>query len=303
MKEEKKTLDLLDISPYVRYVHAIWEAVQERHQVPWRCIYDYEFLLVTAGSLEIVTEENTLYLSADQIHIVPPMRFHTIRIPEGERCSYYSIHFDFIDLGRENDFSYEEYTSQCNRNLEQAIMNERLVKRPLYALGSLALPETVQVIDTIAYTEHLKTMILLQREKPFAWEIDMKCEMLSILKLLLNDIRRTKTESPRKKMEHFSDIAAYLFDHYGETIDFESLSRIFGYSYSSFRKQFKEKTGKSPHEYLVDLRMERAVALLNSQQYTVTEVALMVGYEDSSYFSRVFRKKKGCSPSSFLGGK
>lgn len=130
MKEEKRTLDLLDISPYVRYAHACIDAVDKWHQIPWRCIYDYEFLFVAAGHLAVVTETETQELSENEIYIVPPLRYHTIKIPYGSTCTYYSVHFDFIDLGRENDFSPEEiYIADCNRNLEQAPMNERLVKR------------------------------------------------------------------------------------------------------------------------------------------------------------------------------
>ena len=302
MVEEKRALDLLDISPYVRYVHFVGGATAAVHQVPWRYLYDYEFLFVASGVLEVVSEEKTTRLSENQIHIVPPMRFHTVQIPQKERCSYYSVHFDFIDLGRENDFSPEEvYIADCNRNIEQTPKNERLARRPLYALGSVSLPEKLSVVDSVAYTSLLKNMIRLQQEKPFAWEIDMKCNMLSLLKLVLLDMKRTRSEPAKFRMDRFSDIAAYLFDHCGESIDLEKLARTFGYSYSSFRKQFKERLGKSPHEYLTELRMERAVTLLNTRQYTVSEVALMVGYEDSSYFSRVFRRKKGCSPGSYLG--
>ena len=142
-------------------------------------------------------------------------------------------------------------------------------------------------------------MITLQRDKPFAWEIDMKCSMLSIIKLVLHDVGRAKGNK-KPQMEHFSDITAYVFDHFAEAIDFESLAHAFGYSYSSFRKQFKERTGTSPHEYLTDLRLSRAVALLQTGRYSVTEVALMVGYDDAAYFSRIFRRKKGCAPSSFF---
>lgn len=301
MREEKRTLDLLDISPYVRYAHTCVNATNMWHQIPWRCIYDYEFLLVASGYLEIVTEAQTITLSENQVHVIPPLSYHTIRIPHDKTCTYYSVHFDFIDLGRENDFSPQDiYIANCNRNLDKAPMNEKLVKRPLYAIGSIALPDMVAISDPVAYTELLKTMIRLQREKSFAWEIDMKCAMLSLLKLLLNDIRRSGAESPRRQMERFSDITAYLFDHLGENIDFKSLSRAFGYSYSSFRNKFKERIGRSPHEYLTELRLDRAVELLNSGQYTVSEVASMVGYDDGAYFSRVFRRKKGCSPSSFF---
>lgn len=297
-------IDLSELSPYVRYVHSCTDARSSTHQVPWRMIYDYEFLFVIKGRMEIVTETGAVVLSENEIHTVPPMLYHTVRIPEGVSCTYYSVHFDFVNLGRENDFSPEEvYISNCNRNLESVPMNEYLKRRPNYSPECVVFPGKMTVGDPESYTDLLDSMILIQREKPFAWEIDMKCAMLSLLKLTLLDRMRQGTAEPvRRDMEHYSAITAYLLDHYSEPIDFERLSQLFGYSYSSFRKKFKEKSGKSPHEYLTDLRIEEAVKLLRSRRYTVSEVAWMVGYEDSSYFSRLFRKRKGCPPRKLMHG-
>ncbi len=303
MEEEKKTLGLSDISPYVRYAHVCINAKSTTHQVPWRCIYDYELLFVASGKLEVVTEKETFSVSENELHMISPMLYHTVRIPENECCTYYSVHFDFINLGQENDFSPEEiYISDCNRNLTSVPINDRLTGRPFYAIDSAALPEKNAVSDPHAYTMLFESMIRTQKEKPFAWEIDMKCSMLSLLKLMLTDRRRHMGWKPAEhRMEHFSAIVFYLLNNCGENIDFEKLAHMFGYSYSSFRKQFKKESGKSPLEYLIDLRMDRAASLLSSGQYTVSEVAYMVGYEDRSYFSRIFRKHKGCTPGSLSG--
>ncbi len=303
MEEEKKTLNLSDISPHVRYAHACINAQSTTHQVPWRCIYDYELLFVVSGKLEVVTEKEIFSVSENELHMIAPMMYHTIKIPENECCTYYSVHFDFINLGQENDFSPEEiYISDCNRNLIRVPVNDRLIHRPFYAIDNVAISEKITASDPPAYTLLFESMIRTQKEKPFAWEIDMKCSMLSLLKLMLTDCRCHMERKPAgHRMEHFSAIVFYLLNNCGEKIDFEKLAQMFGYSYSSFRKQFKKESGKSPLEYLTDLRMDRAESLLSGRQYTVSEVAYMVGYEDSSYFSRIFRRCKGYTPSFFAG--
>lgn len=302
MENADRILSLSDIAPYVRYAHSCVNANNRTHQVPGRYIYDHELLFVTEGRLDIVTEERVFGLTQNMVHVVPPLVFHRIKIPEGGSCTYYSVHFDYIDLGRENDFSPEDiYISACNKDLDSAPVDDALARRPRYTIDRAMLPEATAVSDPIEYTGLFESMIRLQREKPFAWEIDMKCAMLSLLKLIVYDLRRsTGVEPVRHRMEHFPAITAYMIDHYNEDIDFPELTRMFGYSYSSFRKLFKEKTGMSPHMYLIDLRMNRAVDLLRSGRYTVSEVAFTVGYDDSSYFSRLFRKYKGCPPSAFV---
>ncbi len=291
-----RILDLLDISPYVRYVHSCTQACSHSHQVPWRCIYDYELIFVEKGILELVTEEEVFAITENTVHTIPPLLYHTIKIPDGQACTYYSIHFDFIDLGRENDFSPDIYISECNRNLENVPLNERLSTRPTYSLGGMALPKLLHISDPVGYTYLWKNMIALQKEKPFAWELDMRSAMLSLLKRLLIDMNANTKAASREQMTNFSAITAYLVNHCGEEIDFEALSLMFGYSYRSFRRHFKEMCGKTPHEYLTKLRLDRASALLECGTYSVAEVAWMVGFEDSSYFTRLFRKHKGLSP-------
>lgn len=75
------------------------------------------------------------------------------------------------------------------------------------------------------------------------------------------------------------------------------------FHYDYLRKLFKKETGATPLEYLTNLRMRKAEILLSamwSKEYSVSEVALMCGFEDALYFSRVFKKYFGCSPSNFV---
>lgn len=73
-----------------------------------------------------------------------------------------------------------------------------------------------------------------------------------------------------------------------------------GFDKDYFRRTFKRETGKTPLEYLTDLRITRAKQLLERQaDITVTAVAQCVGFEDSLYFSACFKKKVGISPTEY----
>ena len=64
-------------------------------------------------------------------------------------------------------------------------------------------------------------------------------------------------------------------------------------------RMFMEHTGISPQEYLTEVRMERACELLSGSELSVQAVACSVGYKDALYFSRLFRKRKGITPSGY----
>ena len=70
-------------------------------------------------------------------------------------------------------------------------------------------------------------------------------------------------------------------------------------SKSRFVHLFKEVTGKCVTDFITDVRMERAKELLSLNAESVFEIAQRLGYTDQNYFSRVFKKSVGCSPSDF----
>lgn len=75
------------------------------------------------------------------------------------------------------------------------------------------------------------------------------------------------------------------------------------FHYDYLRKLFKKEIGVTPLEYMTRLRMKKASTMLTAQgdsDYSVAEIARLCGYEDALYFSRVFKKTFGVSPSVFV---
>ena len=70
-------------------------------------------------------------------------------------------------------------------------------------------------------------------------------------------------------------------------------------SVSWFIRNFKKYTGMTPMQFIVSLRVNNAQILLEQTNYSIYEIAKIVGYDDQLYFSRLFRKQKGVSPSQY----
>ena len=74
------------------------------------------------------------------------------------------------------------------------------------------------------------------------------------------------------------------------------------FHYDYLRKLFKKEMGVTPLEYMTNLRMKKAETMLVAmwgRDYSVAEIGALCGYDDALYFSRVFKKHFGCSPTVF----
>ena len=92
----------------------------------------------------------------------------------------------------------------------------------------------------------------------------------------------------------------YVAEHYADTnISIETVCRELGVSAAYFSTVFKKETGKTFISYLTDYRMEKAVELIMTTSDRTYMIAEKVGYADSNYFSYVFKKQYGLSPSKY----
>lgn len=103
----------------------------------------------------------------------------------------------------------------------------------------------------------------------------------------------------------FEMVRNYISENCDQEITLEDLAREIGFSAKYFSQLFKNKTGKTFVYFRTEVRMIKAMELLAMPENSVTEVALNVGYKDTSYFIRVFKEYTGKTPTEFKkkGGK
>ncbi|MBD2870559.1 helix-turn-helix domain-containing protein [Paenibacillus arenilitoris] len=92
---------------------------------------------------------------------------------------------------------------------------------------------------------------------------------------------------------------AYMQNHFHDKIDMAMMSSMAGLTASSYSRLFKKTMNVSPVKYLTRLRIERAKRLLRHYDAPVKEVSAAVGFGDEFYFSRIFRRLVGVTPSHY----
>ena len=94
-------------------------------------------------------------------------------------------------------------------------------------------------------------------------------------------------------------VKSYINDNYAQDISLDDVSRLVDISPYYFSKLFKQEVGENFIEYLTRTRITHAMRLLEDSRYSIKEVCLMCGYSDPNYFSRIFKKYEGMTPSEY----
>ena len=97
----------------------------------------------------------------------------------------------------------------------------------------------------------------------------------------------------------FSQIVEYLNEHIGENINLERLTKEFLINRNKLNDIFVKESSMTCMNYLLKLRLDLAKVLLSTTQIPIGEVSARVGFEDSNYFAKVFKKHEGMSPKTF----
>ena len=116
------------------------------------------------------------------------------------------------------------------------------------------------------------------------------------LREVLQKFFEIEEEAPTEITPFETSLKVWLHHHYAEDITLEDAAESMNMSPFYFSRQIKAATGKTFLEYLTAYRMERARKRLLSTELSVSDIGRAVGYSDSNYFTKVFKKAFGCTP-------
>lgn len=233
---------------------------------------DFQILYVCAGSAHFHFDnaENDTVVTAGNMVVFRPKEFQKYEYYGADQTQVYWVHF-------------------TGSNVKNILRSYGITddKRVFYTGTSLE------------YERIFKRMILeLQR-----CQADYQEMLVLLLRHLLILIHRQFTKERILKNEYLDSemdqAAQYFNDNYNLDLNIEKYAASRGMSVSWFIRSFKEYTGSTPLQYIVSIRISNAQMLLETTSYTVTEIGRIVGYENPLYFSRMFHKQKGVSPSAY----
>jgi AraC family transcriptional regulator of arabinose operon len=141
------------------------------------------------------------------------------------------------------------------------------------------------LFDKIISCEHASNLESLLMQKSY------------IFQLLAYYMQKSNMETHLiLKDKRFFAVIDYIETHLKENITISDLADITHFNANYFIKFFKKITGVSPMEYILNCRINKAKRLLQTENLTMKEVAVEIGFKTSYYFSRMFKARTGFTP-------
>lgn len=241
--------------------------------------------LVTEGSATVEFGEAKYQLSPGHMYMIPPFTTHT-DISESVFNHYYVHIYEEIKEGEDMmsayDFPFEIESRDIDRMLFECLVqsNETM---------------TLKSSDPKMYdNEHsLIECVKFNRRRP----LDVRLESLGIISQLIG--RFIKFAHPKYNVTdaRIKQALKTANSRICEPIRVEDLAKDACMSPGHFIRLFKEELGCTPTQFLINRKMMKAKLMLASESIMTKEIAYRLGYEDVSYFTRLFKKHVGITPS------
>lgn len=245
---------------------------------------NFEILYFETGEALIYCNSSPIRVGPGELIVVNSNDLHY-----GEVLSpllvYYVVEFDL-------SFIHSSQIDLCQTKYMTPLVHNRILFRNQIEQNKELLEEVRLLID-----EYYRQEI--------GYELAIKAYLYRILVLLLRcygnqTISGAEKERQRRTIGRITAVLEHMECYYTEKLSLDQLSAMANMSPHYFCRLFKNLTGKSPVEYINHLRLNKAMTLLREGELTITEIAMAVGFNDSNYFSRLFKKYKQVPPSQVL---
>lgn len=123
--------------------------------------------------------------------------------------------------------------------------------------------------------------------------------LITALSLISRSLFYSGIKENNGKSDLIDQIITEFYVSLQNPITIDNLAKKFSISTNSLIREFKKSTGMTPAQYVIDMRMKKAEELLLFSNYSINQIAEFLGYQNYSYFSRLFKKHRGVSPNDF----
>lgn len=253
--------------------------------------HDYmQIWYVQRGCCEHYTNDNCHLLVKGNLFVLPPFAVHRIKVIPGEEIEIIGCEFLTEFASQHESLSDKSNGLFDFAFLEPFLVSMEAVRPRLQLMGKSQLKVEELMLEMFYEYCH---------ENKY-YEILIKSDLLRLLAIIAREYEEhgdsKSGELFGRYREAISEAIRYIDEHYNCNIYIEDACKIAMMSQTYFTYLFKQITGYTFVEYVNNLRVAKAMEMLNNHSISITDICYTVGFNDAAYFNKVFRKETGLSP-------
>lgn len=267
-KREHGTKEFPCACYHVSEIHPRYNMIHHWHN-------ECELILIRQGSFALTVDGREHILSEGDCALVVGGSMHG---GNPDNCVYDCLVFDMTTLLK---------CSQSCALAMQPVLNHEKRLNPVFKKGSEPAQQAADVIEA---------MLKKSGGYEFFVQGGLLCMLGYIVKTDSYFAEKDIPASDIKKIRKFKKVLTYIEQHYREQITLEEMAKQCGMNRNYFCRAFKEYTKKTPIEYLNYYRIESACEQIVGTEEKLLDIAISCGFNDYSYFIKVFKSQKGVTP-------
>lgn len=250
---------------------------------------EFEFLVVTGGYIEFTIEDHTYTLSPNDCVFINSNFYHSARASVKCRCSFFAIDFSY-------EFLIENLNTHFAREYVRPVLDGNIIF-PEMVRGKAAPPDSWQA-QAIG---HLKDINCCPEDALAAHELMIKTRIYQVWELFYTHAVCNNKQSTMELMQkdRLKPVLDFIRENYSYEITLSELSELLPMSEGQFCRVFKDVMRLSPFQYLLRYRIMQSCSLLLETDKKIGEIANLSGFNNISYYNRVFYKIIHCTPKQY----
>lgn len=239
----------------------------QNHQMLRRSHHTHLLFYCTGGRGRLTLDNKTFAVKAGDLLILPPGVAHAYEADPTDPWSVFWVHYEGDLSGVFTDFLQ--------------------IEEPVISIG--VQPRLIAEFETL--------LALRKAGLTVTRFIQGACR----LKALLMEFACAAIQSPVGHGKHFDmdSVLQHMQSHIGRELDLDALAATVNLSKFHFLRRFKARTGQTPIQQFIHIKMQHACELLDSTDQAIKVIASEVGYQDPYYFSRIFKRTIGIAPQKY----
>ncbi len=245
-----------------------------------------EIVVVLAGVGDHLLDEDRFPISAGDVLAIDQNHVHGYRNARELRIANVLFNEQFV-LDREQSLAHLA-------GYQALVHLEPGARRRLSFGGKLKLATGSRILIEQRVEELRREL----QEKADGYQALALSILIDIIVHLCRLYGRSTSDTQRNLLD-MGYVVGYLESHYSQRIEIRDLHPLVAMSARTLMRRFSHATGTTPMQYLLRVRVTRAAHLLRTTQASMTDISADVGFSDSNYFSRQFRRIIGVSPTDY----